>query len=227
MRYLCLVVRGRREAIRRTGWILSENANKITRVARSSYAAEVLTLPEGVDLIQWIRVHICEVFFGEARHQQLFPSDHMPLQTPLDREEENLYKTLPDSVYCQFCESSGSIDLATNYHSAMIWLAGSSDGLYRFKVLALTDCSNAYANISTAGANSFGRSMQILLAYVRDNPPTLCLSFLDANRNLADVGTKTGGNKGISGMFIKYGRFNISFLGRTRSDEICRLGNNC
>ena len=187
-----------------------------------------MALSTGIDLIQWIRVYIStKCFPGEVRHQQPPPSDPTPLQTPFDREEENLLKTPHVSIYCHFCESSGSIDLATDYHSAMIWSAGSSEGLYRFKVLALTDCSNAYATISTVAANSVDRIMRILLAYVRENLPTLCLSFLDANRNIADVGTKTGGNKGIWGRFIKYGRFNISFLGRTRSAEISRQGNNC
>ena len=60
--------------------------------------------------------------------------------------------------------------------------------------IALTDCSNAYATISAVSVNSNDRSMRILLAYIRDNTATVCLSFLDAVFNLADVATKRYGN---------------------------------
>ena len=56
--------------------------------------------------------------------------------------------------------------------------------------------------------------MRILLAYLRGNLLSVCLSFVDACRNLPDVGTKNGGNVGIYRRFTRFGLFLVTFLGR-------------
>ena len=85
------------------------------------------------------------------------------------------------------------------------------------RVIAPTDCSNAYATVGSIAVNSMERPMAILLAYVRDSLFSLCFSFADAIFNLADVATKNNGNVGIYARFTSTGRFLISFLGRTKS----------
>ena len=77
----------------------------------------------------------------------------------------------------------------------------------------MTDCSDAYATIAPSAGNSAARSVRILLAYVRNNMATFCLSFLVANRNIADLGPKTSGNRGIWRMVAGYSRIGVSFWG--------------
>ena len=83
--------------------------------------------------------------------------------------------------------------------------------------MVLTDCPNAYASISAVSANSSERSMRALLAYARGNLLSVCLSFVDACRNLPDVGTKNGGNVGIYRRFARFGLFAGTFPGRKAS----------
>ena len=85
------------------------------------------------------------------------------------------------------------------------------------RVIALTDCSKAYATIGSIAVNSTERSMGILLAYVRDSLFPCVFAFVGAIFNLPDVATKTNGNVGIYDRSIYTGRFLISFLGRIKS----------
>ena len=71
----------------------------------------------------------------------------------------------------------------------------------RIKSIALTDFHNSYDAVGSAAANSPVRSMGVLLAYVRDSLISVRLSFPDAIFNLADVATKTHGDRGIYAPF--------------------------
>ena len=64
-----------------------------------------------------------------------------------------------------------------------------------------------------------------MLAHIRDNLPTVGVSYIDAIFNLADIGTKLKAPKEIWQKFMQSGEFNISFLGRKLSREVrMRIG---
>ena len=87
------------------------------------------------------------------------------------------------------------------------------------RAVVLTDCANAYTSICGISAPPLGKSTRLLLAHIRDNLPTVGVSYSDAIFNLADVGTKLMTSKDIWMKFIACGEFNISFLGRRLSRE--------
>ena len=76
------------EVVECHGWLIANNACKISRVARSSLAAEVMAIADGIDLVQWYRVHWYEILFAEFIPQILHPTDQLPLQTPFNRADE-------------------------------------------------------------------------------------------------------------------------------------------
>ena len=178
------------------GWLLSASAGRVTRVARSSLAAEVIALSDCIDVIQWARSYLFEVLIGRFETHTLNARDQFPLQTPFARDRSDDTNALT-MVTCDFCETTSPIDFQAIQETCNIWFTKESDGADRMRCLALTDCSNAYASINAVSANSTERSMRILLAYIRDNLVSLCLSFVDASRNIADVGAKLNGNRGI------------------------------
>ena len=81
---ICVVVLGRAKRkepeLERMGWLIYSSAGKMTRVARSSLAGEVIALTDRIDYVQRLRVYLYEVFMGEFREQQLLPKDQIPFK---------------------------------------------------------------------------------------------------------------------------------------------------
>ena len=170
----------------------------MSRVARPIQAAEVVALSECVDFSQWVRVYLYEVFMGAVNMQALRDADQFPLQTPFRKSDENENSTsYQTSHQCHFCEANNHVNVFKVAGNLKLSMSRDQTTSRCFRSLALTDCSNAYASISAISANSPERSMRILLSYIRDNLLTLFLSFVDACRNLPDLGTKNDGNVGI------------------------------
>ena len=82
------------------------------------------------------------------------------------------------------------------------------------RTMVLTDCSNAHAAIRSTQPKSAGRSTKILLDYVRDHLPYLCISFVDTGHNIADTGTKLTASREPWCQLIHNNGFKISFMGR-------------
>ena len=98
---------------------------------------------------------------------------------------------------CQFFGISKSVDVATDAVREMSCVAAVEVSQKRMNIISPADCSNAYESISAISDNSSDRGMRILLYYILVNLLRTCLSFVDARRNLSDVGAKIGGNVGI------------------------------
>ena len=197
-------------------WLFMTCSGEISQVARPSLAAEAMSLSYGVDSLQWARVYWYEAMHVEFASQFILPTDQFPLQTPFRRDDWKVDdKSAP--VWCVDCKSTVHINLRLAEKQYQCW---SDDEITskRIKAIALTDCSNAYASISSIAANSHDRSMGIILSYIRDNSATLRLSFSDACFNLSDIGTKRYGQRAIYRDFISSGLFKISFSGRKTTD---------
>ena len=65
-----------------SSWALATCSGKIPQVARSSLAAEAISVANGIDCLQRTRVYWCEVLYGELIRQFISPKDQFPLQTP-------------------------------------------------------------------------------------------------------------------------------------------------
>ena len=209
------------------GWAILTSSGKVDRIARSSLAAEVIALSPGVDILQWIRTYFHEIMTGEFSTQLLLAEDLFPLQTPFLKHLEEVEHSEKEEQkigvmsWCYFFAIVRRVCLWRRCSFNTIVFAVTNvinDG--SISAIALTGCPNAYATISAVSVNSNDRSMRILLAYIRDNTATVCLSFLDAVFNLADVATKRYGNAGIYRKFVETGKFTISFLGRKLSDAL-------
>ena len=79
---ICVVVLGRAKRkepeLERMGWLIYSSAGKMTRVARSSLAGEVIALADCIDCVQRMRVCLYEVFLGEFGERQMLPKDKFP-----------------------------------------------------------------------------------------------------------------------------------------------------
>ena len=98
-----------------------------------------------------------------------------------------------------------------------------SDGSEFFRIIALTDCANAYSSVLSIQPKSFCRLSKINLCYIRDIISNGILSFIDAPANLSDVLTKLHGNVKIFNSFCTHNIFRISFLGRAGLKILQRL----
>ena len=65
------------------------------------------------------------------------------------------------------------------------------------RAVVLTDCANAYASIFGISAASSEKSTRLLLAHIRDNIPTVDVSYIDSLFNIADVGAKLRASREI------------------------------
>ena len=83
-----------------------------------------------------------------------------------------------------------------------------------FKIILLTDCSNAHAAITQLQPRAVDRSLRILLCYVRDHMSRMSMSFVDATFNIADAGTKARGNEHLWRRLTTSNDFTIGFMGR-------------
>ena len=179
--------------------------------ARSSLAAEAISLGNGIDCLQWTRVYFYEVLYGELVHQFIIPPDQFPLQTPF---RKCMVTDGPEPtdvpVWCTYCETSGRVNMN---QVRMDYRAITDDDIdsRRIRAIALTDCSDAYASVSSISDNSNDRSMRIVLSYIRDSAPNMRLSFLGECFNLADVATKLYGSRGIYHHFVRTGCLQIFF----------------
>ena len=161
-----------------------------------------------------------EILFAEMVSQFILPTDQFPLQTPF--QGSTMHNEMSDSIspiWCSDCQSSSLINVTEVKTDFDKW-RDKAVTEKRMNAIALTDCPNAYASISSIAANSQDRSMRIILCYIRDNAATMCLSFLDACFNLADSGTKQYSNRVIYHEFVKSGRLRISFLGRKVVEQL-------
>ena len=165
-----------------------------------------------------------EVLYGELVRQFISPSDQFPLQTPFRQCAVSEPLTSNDIlVWCAYCETSGRINM-NQVEDDYRGIGEADIESKRIRAIALADCSNAYASVSSISANSHDRSMRIVLSYIRDNASNICLSFLDECFNLADIATKLYGNRGIYHRFVSTGQFKISFLGRKRVKALQNTG---
>ena len=157
-----------------------------------------------------------EVLYGELTRQFIISPDQFPLQTPF---RQCMVTDGPEPadipVWGAYCGASGKVNMNQVRNDYRVITEDDIDPR-RIRATALTDCSDAYDSVSSISANSNGRSMRIVLSYIRDNAPNMRLSFLDECFNLSDVATKLYGNRGIYHHFVSTGRFKISFLGRKR-----------
>ena len=69
----------------RNAWLFMTCSGEIAQVARSSLAAEAMSLSYGIDSLQWASVYWFEVLFGQFISQFILPTDQFPLQTPFQR----------------------------------------------------------------------------------------------------------------------------------------------
>ena len=88
------------------------------------------------------------------------------------------------------------------------------------RAVVLTDCANAYTSICGISAPSLEKSTRLLLAHIRDNLPTVDVSYIDAIFNLADIGAKLRASREIWRKMASSGEFNISFLGRRKAKQV-------
>ena len=90
-------------------------------------------------------------------------------------------------------------------------------------MLVLTDGHYAYAAVHPIDANSTRSPIRISLAYVRDSPMQLCLSFADDVFNLANVATNAHGDPGIYARIAGSGKFAIFRLWGNRPNDVAAL----
>ena len=88
-----------------------------------------------------------------------------------------------------------------------------------FKIILLTDCSNAHAAITQLQPRAVDRSLRILLCYVRDHMSRMSMSFVDATFNIADAGTKARGNDHLWHRLTTSNDFTVGFMGRKMARE--------
>ena len=119
-------------------------------------------------------------------------------------------------AHCQSCHQGQILDvrqLSENYDQRNEGMV-KKETMKTIRALVLTDCANAYSSICGLTAGPAEKSCRLLLAHIRDNPPTVSLSYLGAIFNVADLGAKLRASRLIWRPLISTGLFRISFFGQ-------------
>ena len=99
-------------------------------------------------------------------------------------------------------------------------LDSESQKIYCFLV---TDSANAFAASREFNARALEKTTRLGMAYLRDVLHLLCLSYISAPFNIADLGTKLKSSLVLFGKIISGNRFVLGFISRKELKSLIYL----
>ena len=144
--------------------ILTAPLKKISRVARSTLAAETVALADTIDLTLWYKTILTEIFFNIFSRTMVMPNSPYPLMTPfkdanekaiLWNENQMNHKMSKEPYYdpdthqigipCPKCGTQKLLNI--NEVEKILIGVMEQDVQNSIRTMVLTDCSNAHAAI--------------------------------------------------------------------------------
>ena len=159
----------------------------------------------GIDWSTWYRYYLFELITGQFHTDYKSPLGQLPLVNPFEFGKD--IRTFPaapkvfggvqpsssNSVRCKNCDDSYLIGISKLNVYFANWegpreLYATADR--RIKFIALADCPNAYAAVTSISAPPREKATRLLFAHIREDMATTLLSYFDGRFDLADVWKK-------------------------------------